>query len=117
MTSRFVAKSVLSVTPGSLATASIAVPLAEANTSAVPSLWICEARSVDDPKLKVTVIPGFAAAKSLPIRSKAAVSEDAANTVSAEDAAEPELLVPLHPAATSKVAIATVFLIAPALPP
>src|SRR5438309_10880652 len=109
MTSRFVAKSILSVTPGSLATASMALPLAEANRSAVPSLWICEARSVDDPKLKVTVIPRFAAVKSLPIRLKAAVREDAANTVRVEDAAELELLVPLHPAATSKVAIAIVF--------
>ena len=45
----FVAKSVRSVTPGSFATVSIAVPLAEANTSAVPSLPIWVARSVDDP--------------------------------------------------------------------
>ena len=49
MTSWFVAKSVRSVTPGFFATVSIAVPLADANTSAVPSLPICVARSVDEP--------------------------------------------------------------------
>ena len=51
-TSLFVAKSVRPSTPGSSSTASIAVPLADAKTSAVPSLAICSARSVDEPKLK-----------------------------------------------------------------
>jgi hypothetical protein len=39
------------------------VPLADANTSAVPSDSICGARSPDDPKLNVTLVPVFAASK------------------------------------------------------
>jgi hypothetical protein len=64
---------------------SIAVPLAEAKTSAVPSLEICVARSVEDPKFNVTVVPGFADSKSEPICVKAAVSDEAANTVRSVD--------------------------------
>jgi hypothetical protein len=48
-TSPLEAKSVRSVTPRSESTVSMAVPLADANTSAVPSLRICVARSVEDP--------------------------------------------------------------------
>src|SRR5262245_55222629 len=83
-TSLFVAKSVRSETPGVSSTVSIAVPLADANTSAVPSLPIWVARSVEEPKLNVTCTPALAASKSFPIWVKAAVSDEAAKTVSSE---------------------------------
>jgi hypothetical protein len=46
-----------------------------------PARWKNEP-APDEPKLKVTVVPGFAASKSDPICVNAAVREDAANTVS-----------------------------------
>ena len=81
MTSLFCTKSARPETPTLSLTSSMYVPLADANTSAVPSDSIDAARSPDEPKLKVTVVPGFAASKSDPICVNAAVSEDAANTV------------------------------------
>ena len=85
ITSRFVAKLVRSVTPGAPWRVSIAVPLADANTSAVPSLWICDARSVDEPKSNVTVTFGCAVWKSWPIWVNALVKDEAANTMSGVD--------------------------------
>ena len=83
MTSRFITKSVRSLTPGSFSTSSIHVPLALANTSAVPSLWIWAARASEAPTLKLTVTPGLASSKAGPIASwNTAVSEEAAKTVS-----------------------------------
>ena len=83
MTSRFITKSVRSLTPGSFSTSSIHVPLALANTSAVPSLWIWPARASEAPTLKLTVTPGLASSKAGPIASwNTAVSEEAAKTVS-----------------------------------
>ena len=66
ITSRFCTKSVRSLTPGSSATASIHVPLALANTSAVPSLWIWPASASDAAKLKTTVVPGLASSNAGP---------------------------------------------------
>jgi hypothetical protein len=90
----------------------MAVPLAEAKTSAVPSLPICVARSVEEPKLNVTVVPGFAASKSLPICVNAPVSDEAANTLRVFDpVAEPEpelLLLEQATAARSKQTAMTV---------
>ena len=82
MTSLFCTKSARPETPTLSLTSSMYVPLADANTSAVPSDSIEAARSPDDPKLNVTVVPGFAASKSEPICVNAAVREDAAKTVS-----------------------------------
>ena len=62
--------------------ASIDFPLAAANTSATPSLAICAARSVEEPKSNVTCVPGFAASNARAISSNGAVSDDAANTAS-----------------------------------
>ena len=101
-TNRFCAKSTRPVTPTLSLTSSMYVPLAEAKTSAVPSDSIDAARSPDEPKLNVTVVPGFAASKSDPICVKAAVSDDAANTVSsvawcaAAPLAPPEVSFELH---------------------
>src|SRR5213596_1874221 len=91
ITSRFVAKLVRSVTPGALWRVSIAVPLADANTSAVPSLWICDARSVDEPKSNVTVTFGCAVWKSWPIWVNALVKDEAANTMSGVDVVADEV--------------------------
>src|SRR5215212_9836938 len=77
----WVAKSARSLTPGSAATVSIADPLADANTSAVASLEIWFARSVEDPKLNTTLTPGWIRSKSMPSCVNAAVSDEAANTV------------------------------------
>ena len=66
ITSLFCTKSARPVTPTLSLTSSMYVPLAEANTSAVPSDSIEAARSPDDPKLNVTVVPAFAASKSVP---------------------------------------------------
>ena len=97
ITSRFVAKSTRSVTPGSSCTASIHVPLALAKTSAVPSLWIWPASVSDAAKLKVTVTPSCSASNAGPMRSvNAAVSDDAAKTVSSE--APSLVLAPAQPA-------------------
>src|SRR5207247_8482248 len=65
----------------------------DANTPAVPSLWICAARSVDDPKSNVTVTCGFAVWKSCPISVNALVREEAANTVSGVGTAADEVVV------------------------
>jgi hypothetical protein len=61
----------------------MAVPLADANTSATPSLAIWAARSVDDPKLNVTAMPpSLPSSNAAPISVNASVSDDAAKTVS-----------------------------------
>jgi hypothetical protein len=82
ITRRFRAKSTRSLTPGSFATASIHVGLAEANTSVGPPAWICCARPSEGPKLNRTVTPSCAFSKSVPISPNASVSDDAARTVS-----------------------------------
>ncbi len=118
ITSWLVAKLVRSVTPGSPWTVSIAVPLADANTPAVPSLWICAARSVDDPKSNVTVTSGFAVWKSCSIWVNALVRDEAANTVSGVDPAPGDVVVEdeleqatASRAITIEIAIRPIFLI------
>ena len=81
-TSSFVTKSARPVTPVLSSTSSIQVWLADANTSAPPSDSIWAARPSDGPKLKVMVVPGWAASKSAASASKAVVSEEPAKTVS-----------------------------------
>jgi hypothetical protein len=88
----FVAKVVPSETPTFVLTSSIHVALALANTSAVPSDSIWPASPSEGPKLKATVVPGWAVWKSAPIFVKAPVRDEAAKTVrvvSAADRPEP----------------------------
>jgi hypothetical protein len=54
---------------------------AEAKTSAGAPCWIWVARAPDDPKLKLMVVPGWADWNVVPSWPKAAVSDDAADTV------------------------------------
>src|SRR5438132_605167 len=83
ITRSFVATFARSLTPVFVATSSIQVPLADANTSAAPSDSIWPARSPDEPKSNETVTPGFVVSKSAPIFVNAFVREDAAKTTSA----------------------------------
>ncbi len=83
-TSMFVRKTwgaALSTNPP-VTTASIFVPLAEANTSAGAPCWIWVTSVCEPAKLNVTVTPGLAASKACPISLKASVREAAANTFS-----------------------------------
>src|SRR3954452_20390061 len=56
-------------------------PSADAETSAGAPPWICVASVPDDPKLNLTVVPGFRVWKSAPIFVNASVSDAAADTV------------------------------------
>src|SRR3954468_17828829 len=56
---------------------------ADANTSAGAPCTICVASVPDEPKLNVTLAPGFARLKSSPILPNASVSDAAADTVTA----------------------------------
>jgi len=54
---------------------------AEAKTDADAPCWIWVAKAPDDPKLNATVVPGCNRWKVVSSRPKAAVSDDAADTV------------------------------------
>ena len=82
-------KSVGRVRGAGAVTVFIVAGLAAAKTSAGAPCTIWVARVALDPKLKVTLLPGFLASKSLPIWVNASVSEAAARTVMAPRLAEP----------------------------
>src|SRR5206468_1304869 len=67
---------------------------AEANTSAGAPWLICVARAELPAKLNLTVEPGLAASKSLPIRVNDSVSDAAANTVTVPVTPVPLVFVP-----------------------
>jgi hypothetical protein len=77
----FLAKVFGVVTSPDLVTLSMFCVSAEANVSAGAPCWICCTSVLEPAKLNLTVTPGLAAWKSLPIVVKASVSEAAAKTV------------------------------------
>src|SRR3954452_21296077 len=93
-------------------------PSADANTAAGAPPWIWVTNPDDGPKFNVTVVPGFAFWKSVPILVNASVSDAAADTVIVPESfvvlplAAPAVAgtkaVPIEPAtATNTVMVAT----------
>src|SRR6266508_1114928 len=93
--------------PTRLATLSMLLVSAEANTSAGAPCWIWVASAWLPAKLKVTLVSGCAAVKSLPSLANAAVSDAAANTLISVRGPAPEASPPPQPAASTATASRT----------